>query len=78
MEHWKGWDLCAQAHILAWRQEQRAHPTPAQKVQESQTVSEEMVEGALAAYYGEGAPHFDQHQRDDMRAALTAALEQTP
>ena len=24
MTEWKGWDLCAQAHIIAWREERRA------------------------------------------------------
>lgn len=24
MKDWKGWDLCAQAHIIAWREERRA------------------------------------------------------
>lgn len=49
-----------------------AHPTPAQKVQESQTVSEEMVERALAATGSPlGSNWFD---RDQMRAALTAAM----
>lgn len=28
MDCWKGWDLCAQAHILAWRNERRAPLNP--------------------------------------------------
>lgn len=33
-------------------------------------ITDEQVEAALTAFYGAGAPHFDIHVRDDMRAAL--------
>lgn len=34
-------------------------------------ITEEMVERALQAYHGDGAPPFDDYQRDAMRAVLT-------